>query len=32
MHQINECISIDELEKLTVIYEKILLEYEKIYS
>ena len=26
MHQINECIAIDELEKLTEIYEKILLE------
>ena len=32
MHQINECIAIDELEKLTEIYEKILLEYGKKYS
>ena len=32
MNQINECIAIDELEKLTEIYEKILLEYGKKYS
>ena len=32
MHQTNECISLDDLEQLTKIYNNILCRYEKVFS